>query len=156
VGTTDQISVPCPQSFRRGDRRDFVQRLAIKPFRFGRQPPSLVIVKLQTPITHLFSKDAILLDEVYDDLLLMAAHPSADGKHDKRKWIKRRAHGQYYDRARRWISSSLSKFDFLSRTGIRNGGDRSSGGLPSLPQSAEFSAPNSVPQFGDFCGAPLQ
>src|SRR5262245_60963586 len=26
----------------------------------------------------------------------------------------------------------------------------------SLPQSAEFSAPNSVPQFGDFCSAPLQ
>ena len=39
---------------------------------------------------------------------------------------------------------------------IRNRGDRSSGDLPSLPQSAEFSAPNSVPQFGHFCGAPCQ
>jgi len=52
-------------------------------FRFGRQSPSLVIVELQTAVTHLFSKDAILLDQICDHLLLMAAHPSGDGKHHK-------------------------------------------------------------------------
>src|SRR2546422_1279593 len=50
-------------------------------FRFGRQSPSLVIVELQTPITHLLPKDAILLDQICDNLLLMSAHPSSDGKH---------------------------------------------------------------------------
>src|SRR5215831_5976715 len=66
VVTTNQISVPRQQSFGRGDRRHFVQCLATKLFRFGRQSPSLVIVEVQTPVTHLFSKNAILLDQICD------------------------------------------------------------------------------------------
>jgi hypothetical protein len=56
------------------------QRFTPKLFRFDRQSSSLVIVELQTRVPDLFSKDAILLDQICDDLLLMSAHPSSDGK----------------------------------------------------------------------------
>src|SRR6267143_6810758 len=81
VLSANQISVPRQQSFRRGDGRHLLQRFPAQLFRFGRQSPSLVIVELQTPITHLLPKDAILLDQICDNLLLMSAHPSSDGKH---------------------------------------------------------------------------
>ena len=79
--SANQISVPRQQSFRRGDRRHLPQRFTPKLFRFDRQSSSLVIVELQTRVPDLFSKDAILLDQICDDLLLMSAHPAGDGKH---------------------------------------------------------------------------
>src|SRR6266853_2772218 len=64
VLTANQISVTREQSFRRGDRRHLLQGFPPQLFRFGRQSSSLVIVELQTSITHLFAKHAILLDQV--------------------------------------------------------------------------------------------
>src|SRR6267378_3182056 len=81
VLSANQISVPRQQSFRRGHGRHLLQRFPAQLFRFGRQSPSLVIVELQTPITHLLPKDAILLDQICDNLLLISAHPSSDGEH---------------------------------------------------------------------------
>src|SRR5437899_1868182 len=83
VLSANQVSGPRPQGFPRGDGRHLLQRFPTQLFRFGRQSPSLVIVKLQTPITHLLPKDAILLDQICDNFLLMSAHPSSDGKHYK-------------------------------------------------------------------------
>src|SRR5882762_447294 len=40
------------------------QHLSPKLFGSRRQSPSLVIVELETPVTHLFSKDPILLDQI--------------------------------------------------------------------------------------------
>src|SRR5207244_4703189 len=60
----NQFSVPRQQSFRRGDGRHLPQHLSPKLFGFRRQSPSLVIVELETPVTHLFSKDPILLDQI--------------------------------------------------------------------------------------------
>ena len=60
--------------------RHLPQRFTPKLFRFDRQSSSLVIVELQPRVPDLFSKDAILLDQICADLLLMSAHPSSDGK----------------------------------------------------------------------------
>src|SRR3989475_13249971 len=60
----NQLSVPRQQSFRRSDGRQLPQHLPAKLFGFRRQSPSLVAVELETPVTHLFSKDAILLDQI--------------------------------------------------------------------------------------------
>jgi hypothetical protein len=68
----NQFSVPRQQCFRCRDGRHLPQPLPPKPFGFRRQSPSLVVVELETPITHLFSKDAILLDQIRDNLFLMA------------------------------------------------------------------------------------
>lgn len=81
----NQISVPRQQSLRRRDRRHLLQGLAPNLFSLDRQSPTLIIVKVQTPVTDLFSKDSILLNQVCDGLLLMAAHPAGNGSHDKRK-----------------------------------------------------------------------
>jgi len=88
----NQFSVPPQQSFRCGDRRYLLQRLASKLFRFGRQSPALIIVQLQTSVTHLFAKNPILLDQICDHFLLMAAHPAGNRRHEKRKWAQKRAH----------------------------------------------------------------
>jgi hypothetical protein len=88
----NQFSVPPQQSFRCGDRRYLLQRLARKLFRFGRQSSALIIVELQTPVTHLFAKDPILLDQICDHFLLMAAHPAGNRRYEKPKWAQRRTH----------------------------------------------------------------
>jgi hypothetical protein len=88
----NQFSVPRQQSFRLGDRCYLPQRLAAKLFSFGRQSPSLVIIKPETSVANLFSKDAILLDQICDDLLLVLGHPAGNRHYDKRKWVQRCAH----------------------------------------------------------------
>jgi hypothetical protein len=43
----------------------------------------MVIVEPEARVTYLFSKDAILLDQICNNLLLMTAHPSSDRNHHK-------------------------------------------------------------------------
>jgi hypothetical protein len=43
----------------------------------------LVIVEPEASVTDLFSKAAILLDQICDDLLLVTVHPSSDRNHHK-------------------------------------------------------------------------
>src|SRR5215470_11579633 len=50
--------------------------------------------ELQTPVTHLFAKDPILLDQICDHFLLMAAHPAGNRSYEKPKWAQRRTHRQ--------------------------------------------------------------
>src|SRR5262249_12527566 len=47
--------------------------------------PTLVIRDTHSTITNLFSKDAIFLHEVVNDVLLMLLHPAGKGDHEKRK-----------------------------------------------------------------------
>src|SRR5215831_17772055 len=77
----NQFSVPRQQSFRLGDRCHLPQRLAAKLFSFGCQSPSLVIVEPEASVTHLFSKDTILLDQICNDLLLVLAHPAGNRRY---------------------------------------------------------------------------
>src|SRR5262249_52624017 len=88
----NQFSVPRQQSFRLRDRCHLPQRLAAKLFGFGRQSSSLVILEPATSITPLFSKDAILLDQIRDGLLLVLAHPARNRCYEKRQWVQRCAH----------------------------------------------------------------
>jgi len=44
------------------------------------------------PTAELFSKNAILLDEILDDMLFGHVHPASDGDHHKSKWIQSRSH----------------------------------------------------------------
>src|SRR5215470_8935482 len=84
----NEFSVPRQQSLRLGDRCHLPQGLAAKLFSFGRQSPSLVIVEPEAFITHLFSKDTILLDQICNDLLLVLAHPAGNRRYEKRKWVQ--------------------------------------------------------------------
>jgi hypothetical protein len=88
----NQFSVPRQQSFRLGDPCYLPQGIAAKLFSFGRQSPSLVIVEPEASIAHLVSKDAILLDQICNDLLLVLAHPAGNRRYEKRKWVQRRTH----------------------------------------------------------------
>jgi hypothetical protein len=107
----NQFSVPSQQSFRLGDRCYLRSVSLAKLFSFGRQSPSLVIIEPEASVTHLFSKDAILLDPICDDLLMVLAHPAGNRRYDKRKWVQRCALSRYYGRNSRKISTQSSQRD---------------------------------------------
>jgi hypothetical protein len=43
----------------------------------------LTIAESHSPVTNLFSKDAVLFDEVFDDVVLVLAHPTRDRNDQK-------------------------------------------------------------------------
>ena len=90
----EQFSVPRQQSFWSEDVRHLFQQLPTKPFRLRGQSAALVVAESHAPITSVFSKNTILLDEIVDDMLLMLVHPAGDRDHNKRKRVECRAHPQ--------------------------------------------------------------
>jgi len=71
--------MPCEQGFRSNDRGNLFQNLTSKTFRFRGKPATLVVRKSQPLITNLLSQNAVLLDEVLDDVLLPLVEPTGDG-----------------------------------------------------------------------------
>jgi hypothetical protein len=50
------------------------------------------MIEPEASIAYLFSKDAILLDQICNDLLLVLAHPAGNRRYEKRKWVQRCTH----------------------------------------------------------------
>jgi hypothetical protein len=67
-------------SSRSNDCSDLFQNLTSKPLRFGSKLPSLVIRESEPAITDLLPQNAILFDEVLDDVLLPLVQPAAQSK----------------------------------------------------------------------------
>ncbi len=88
----DQPPVPGHNRVRRHDRRHVAQDLSTERLAFHREPSSLVIGEAETLATELAFEDAVLLDEVIDDILLVAVEPSSDGDQKELPRVKR-AHG---------------------------------------------------------------
>jgi hypothetical protein len=88
----NQLSVPSQQRFRRDDGGNLFQQLAAEPLRFSCKTSPLVIIEPHPPRADLFSKDAILLDKVFDNGLLMLAHPASDRHDQKRERIQTCSH----------------------------------------------------------------
>ena len=71
------------KGFRSNDRGNLFQNLTSKTFRFRGKPATLVVRKSQPLITNLLSQNAVLLDEVLDDVLLPLVQPTGDGNDEK-------------------------------------------------------------------------
>ena len=74
----DQGAMPRELRLRRGQRREFNERLAAQ--RLGGQPALLVPGEAKTPSTESFSEDTVLLAQVIDRRLLLAVHPAGEGE----------------------------------------------------------------------------
>jgi hypothetical protein len=58
----------------------------------GGESTSLVICISDSPISELFSKNAVFLDDIINDLLLVLVQPACDASNDDREWRKIREH----------------------------------------------------------------
>jgi len=53
---------------------------------------ALIVVESHAAVADLFSKNAILLNEIFDDSLLTLVKPAGDGNDEKWKWIQTHSH----------------------------------------------------------------
>src|SRR5262249_48781245 len=75
----DQSPMPSQQRLRCKDRRDLCQNFASKLLRFGSRAPSLIVIESHPSSANLFSQNAILLRQIFDNVVLMLVHPTCDG-----------------------------------------------------------------------------
>jgi len=85
--------MPCKQRLRRDDVRDMGQSTSAQLFRPDGKSSPLIVGKVESPVTDLFTKDAILFAEVVDHDLLMLIEPASEPGKKERKRIKERWHG---------------------------------------------------------------
>ena len=113
----DQLSMPCKQRLRRDDVRDLGQSTSAQFFRADSKPSPLIVGKVESPVTDLFTKDAILFGEVVDHDLLMLIEPASEASKKERKRINQRRHGQMLSPGlvSSW-SAFFNAFEFLHLT----------------------------------------
>ena len=68
------------QRIRRHQRRDRIEGPAPQGLRLRRQATALIVGQLQSPAPELLLEDAVLLDQVGNDVLLMPIDPAGDGQ----------------------------------------------------------------------------
>jgi len=75
--------MPRQQGCRRDDCRDLFQDFPAEFLRPCCQTATLVVSEPHPPIANLFSKDAVLFDEIFHDVMLVLVHPARDGNDQK-------------------------------------------------------------------------
>ncbi len=85
----NQPPVPGQDRVRSDDRRHVAQELSTERLAFHREPSSLVIGEAETLATELAFEDAVLLDEVINDILLVTVDPAGDGDQKELPRMKR-------------------------------------------------------------------
>ena len=73
----NQFPVPSHQCFWSHDGRHLCQQPPTKLFRLCSQPTALIVAESQSAIANLFSKNSILLDQIFDDMLLVPLRADA-------------------------------------------------------------------------------
>ena len=79
----DQFPMPRQQRFRCDDFCDLRQKAPAQFLGEDGKPPPLVIAESKSLGSDLFSQHPVLFHQKFDDVLLMAVHPSSDGDDDK-------------------------------------------------------------------------
>jgi hypothetical protein len=84
--------MPGKQGCRRDDCRDLFQDFPAELLRPRCQTATLVVRESHPSVPNLFSKDAIFLGEIFNDMLLVLVHPASDGNDQKGEWIQTGVH----------------------------------------------------------------
>ena len=74
----DQLSVPSEDGVRRDDTSHFFEELPAKGLPLDCKPSSFVVRQTKSSPTELTLEDAVLLDQVIDDLRLLAVGPAGE------------------------------------------------------------------------------
>ena len=78
----DELSVPAEDGVGCHDRRDASEDSASQDFALRGETPALVVGEAQTLASELLLEDAVLLDEVGDDIGLVPAHDAGKGEEE--------------------------------------------------------------------------
>src|SRR5215469_306153 len=84
----DQLPVPSQQGVRCDNVGDLGKSLSPQRFGLYGQSPALIVIEAHPPATELFSKHAILLAKIFNDLQLAVVHPPGDGDQPKSEWVE--------------------------------------------------------------------
>lgn len=60
---------------------------------FRGEPTSLVVGEAQAPGSDLFAQDAVLFQEIVDDVALLLVEPASERDQDELQWMRQRRHG---------------------------------------------------------------
>ncbi len=91
----NQLPVPGKYRVRGDDRRHLSQDFSTERLSFHREPSALLVGQAETLTAKLTLEDAVLLDEVIDDILLVAVDPAGDGDQKELPRVKRAHAGRW-------------------------------------------------------------
>jgi hypothetical protein len=87
----NQLPMPSQQGCRRDDGRDLFQDFPAELLRPCGQTATLVVSESHPSVPNLFSKDAIFLGEIFNDMLLVLVHPASGGNDQKKRMDSNRS-----------------------------------------------------------------
>ena len=85
--------MPAQDGVRGDDGRDLVEETTTEGLALGCESSALVVVEPEGLAVELFFEDAVLLDEVLDDLVLLAIEPAGERGQEDREGIDVGLHG---------------------------------------------------------------
>ncbi len=78
----DELPMPTQDGVRRDERCNLGEGASTDGLAADRQPATLIVGQPESSATELLLQDAVLLSEVFDDCVLMAADPTGEGGHE--------------------------------------------------------------------------
>jgi hypothetical protein len=112
--------VPRQQRVRRDDRGELPQQPSPQRPSLRGEPTALIVGEPQPPGAGLFAQDAVLFQEIVDDVALLLVDPAGERDQHELQWMRRRRHGD--QRIRSWDHRSSGRvvevsIEFLDRRG---------------------------------------
>jgi hypothetical protein len=89
----DQLAMPPQDRVGRHESRDLPQEPSPESSAFGGEAAALVVGQPEAAALHLPLEDPVLLDQVFDDLLLVAVDPTREGHEQHLQGVDIRRHG---------------------------------------------------------------
>ncbi len=104
----DEFAMPGHDRVRRDQRGDLGQRFVAEDLALGSESAALGIRQAESLATELLLQDAVLLSEVLDDCVLMAADPAGEGGHEDLPGLEDGGHPSIVPRQRNIRQLSLA------------------------------------------------
>ena len=109
----DELPMPTQDGVRRDERCNLGEGASPDGLAADRQPATLIVGQPESSATELLLQDAVLLSEVFDDCVLMAADPTGEGGHEDLPGLEGGGHPSIVARKR-----SIRKLSLAVQTGL--------------------------------------
>ncbi len=94
VHLSDELSVPAHKRVRCHDHCDTFESLPVENLCLSREAATLLVIQAQGSALHLLLEHAVLIDEVLDQLGLVATDPPRENEEERPEWME---HGHWRD-----------------------------------------------------------
>ncbi len=109
----NELPVPTEDGVGSDERGDFGEGASSDGFTSNRKSTTLIVGQPEPPVPELLPEDSILLSEILDDSILLAAHPSGECGHEDLPRLKDGGHPSIVARKR-----SIRKLSLAVQTGL--------------------------------------